>query len=125
VQTLTGSCHCGAVVFEVDIDDGLGRLSRCNCSLCRRRGAIMAAVPLDRLRVLKGADNLTLYQWNTGIAKHYFCRTCGIYTHHQRRSNPNEYAVNIACLEGVDPFNAGEVALGNGAAMSVEAAKRR
>jgi len=85
----------------------------------------MAGVPLDRLRVLKGADNLTLYQWNTGIAKHYFCKTCGIYTHHQRRSNPNEYAVNIACLDGVDPFSVGEVALGNGAAMSVETANRR
>jgi len=125
MQTLTGSCHCGAVAFEVDLDDGFGRLSRCNCSLCRRRGAIMAGVPLDRLRVLKGADNLTLYQWNTGIAKHYFCKTCGIYTHHQRRSNPNEYAVNIACLDGVDPFSVGEVALGNGAAMSVETANRR
>jgi len=85
----------------------------------------MAGVPLDRLRVRKGADNLTLYQWNTGVAKHYFCKTCGIYTHHQRRSNPNEYAVNIACLDGVDPFNVGEVVLGNGAAMSVETPDRR
>jgi len=120
MHTVRGSCHCGAVVFEVDLDNDLTNLRRCNCSLCRRKGAIMAGVPLDRLRVVKGRDNLTLYQWNTRIAKHYFCRTCGIYTHHQRRSNPNEYGVNIGCLEGVDPFDVGKVGLGNGAALSLE-----
>lgn len=120
MQTITGSCHCGAVVFEVDLENGLQDLRRCNCSLCRRKGAIMAGVPLERLRVLKGADNLTLYQWNTRTAKHYFCKTCGIYTHHQRRSNPKEFGVNIACLDGVDPFSVGEVGLGHGAAMSLE-----
>lgn len=120
MEPTKGSCHCGTVVFEVDLEDGLQNLRRCNCSLCRRKGAIMAGVPLDRLRVVKGADNLTLYQWNTRTAKHYFCKTCGIYTHHQRRSNPNEYGVNIACLEGIDPFSVGEVGMGNGAAMSLE-----
>ena len=80
----------------------------------------MASVPLDRLRVIKGADNLTLYQWNTRTAKHYFCKACGIYTHHQRRSNPDEYGFNIACLEGVDLAAVGEVGLADGAAMSLE-----
>ena len=119
MQTLPGSCHCGAVAFEVDVEDGLQNLRRCNCSLCRRKGAIMASVPLDRLRVVKGEEHLALYQWNTRTAKHYFCRTCGIYTHHQRRSNPNEYGVNIACLAGIDPFAVGPVAMANGASMSV------
>ena len=64
----------------------------------------MASVPLADLKVTKGEDELTLYQWNTNTAKHYFCRICGIYTHHQKRSNPSEYGFNVACLDGVDPF---------------------
>ena len=60
-----GKCHCGAVEFEVELENGLENVRRCNCSLCRRKGAIMAGVPLERLRVVKGADMLTLYQWNT------------------------------------------------------------
>ena len=121
METRVGTCHCGAVRFEVDLEDGLSNLRRCNCSLCRRKGAIMASVPLDRLRVVAGADRLTLYQWNTRQARHYFCSTCGIYTHHQRRSKPNEYGFNVACLEGVDPFALGEIPVGDGAAQSLVA----
>ena len=79
----------------------------------------MAAVPLESLRVTRGADNLGLYQWNSKIAQHYFCKTCGIYTHHARRSNPNEYGFNVGCIDEVDPFALGEVAVGNGDAMSL------
>lgn len=114
-----GTCHCGAVVFEIELEDGLNQLRRCNCSLCRRKGAIMAGVPLDKLKLLKGEDSLTLYQWNTKTAKHYFCKTCGIYTHHQRRSNPNEFGVNVACLEDIDPFSLGDIHVLNGAALSL------
>lgn len=114
-----GSCHCGAVEFEVHLENGLEGLRRCNCSLCRRKGAIMAGVPVGRLRVTKGADMLTLYQWNTKIAKHYFCKVCGIYTHHQRRSKPSEFGVNVACLEGVDPFALKDVGIGDGASQSL------
>lgn len=124
METRRGSCHCGAVQFEVDLEHGLANLRRCNCSLCRRKGAIMAGVPLDRLRVTSGADMLTLYQWNTMTAKHWFCRVCGIYTHHQRRSNPNEYGFNVACIEGVDPFALGDVGVANGASMSVAGGDR-
>ncbi len=77
--------------------------------MCRRRGAIVASVPLAGLRIVQGADSLTLYQFNTRTAKHYFCCRCGIYTHHQRRSNPNEYGYNVGCLEGVQPFDLGPV----------------
>ena len=62
---------------------------------------------------------LALYQWNTMIARHYFCKICGIYTHHQRRSNPNEFAFNVACIEGVDPFGFDSVGVGNGASHSL------
>ncbi len=99
-----GSCHCGAVKFKVNLADGLIDPRRCNCSMCRRRGAVVASVPLDLLTIEKGKDVLSTYQFNTKTAKHYFFLKCGIYTHHQRRSNPGLYAINIACLDGVDPF---------------------
>ncbi len=83
METRTGSCHCKAVEFEVDLEDGFENLRRCNCSLCSRKGAVMAGVTLDRLRVVRGTDKLSLYQWNTKQAKHFFCSVCGIYTHHQ------------------------------------------
>ncbi|MDD2769129.1 MAG: GFA family protein [Methylococcus sp.] len=119
METKKGSCHCGAIEFEVDLENGFENVRRCNCSLCRRKGAIIASVPIARLRVTKGADMLTLYQWNTMIAKHYFCKTCGIYTHHQRRSNPNEFGFNLACIEGIDPFSFIDVAIGDGAAQTL------
>ncbi|OGT39811.1 MAG: aldehyde-activating protein [Gammaproteobacteria bacterium RIFCSPHIGHO2_12_FULL_36_30] len=106
-------CHCGAVEVAVQFDNGLENIRRCNCSLCKRKGAVMAMVPITNLKVIKGENNLTLYQWNTKVAEHYFCKTCGIYTHHKRRSNPNQYGINIACIEGVNPYNFGEIPIGN------------
>lgn len=108
------SCHCGSVVLELDLPDGVVNPKRCNCSMCRRRGSIMATVAADGVRVLQGADALTLYQFNTGTAKHWFCSRCGIYTHHQRRSNPQEVAYNVACLEGVNPFELDPVPVSDG-----------
>jgi hypothetical protein len=103
------SCHCGAVVLELDLPDGVIDPRRCNCSICRRKGAIVASVPLSGLKVLQGQETLRLYQFNTKTAKHYFCSICGIHTHHQRRSNPAEYSVNVGCLEGVNPFDVAQV----------------
>lgn len=114
-----GSCHCGAVQFTVELENGLGTLRRCNCSICRRKGAIMAVVPVAGLRITRGADRLVLYQFNTRTAKHYFCGTCGIYTHHHRRMNPQECGFNVGCLEDVDPSALENIELVNGAAMSV------
>lgn len=119
MQTMKGSCHCKAVEFEVDLEAGLENLRRCNCSLCGRKHAIMAGVTLDRLRVVRGAEKLSLYQWNTMQAKHYFCSVCGIYTHHQRRSAPNEYGFNVACIEGIDMGAIGPVGTGNGASQTL------
>lgn len=79
----------------------------------------MAGVPLERLRVTRGEDKLTLYQWNTKTAKHYFCSICGIYTHHQRRSVPTEYGFNLACIEGIDLEAVGPIGASNGAAQTV------
>lgn len=104
-----GSCHCGAVQFELKLPNGLENLRRCNCSMCRRRGAVVASVPLSGINITQGEEVLRLYQFNTKTAKHYFCSICGIYTHHQRRSNPEQYGFNVACLEGVNPFELGDI----------------
>ena len=108
------SCHCGAVVLELDLPDGIVDPRRCDCSMCRRRGAVMAGVPLAGLTIIQGADVLSLYQFNTRVAKHYFCSRCGIYTHHQRRSDPNEFGYNVGCLEGVNPFELPDVPTADG-----------
>lgn len=108
------SCHCGSVVLALELPDGIVNPRRCDCSICRRKGAIVASVPLAGLRVVKGEEHLRLYQFNTHVAKHYFCGTCGIHTHHQRRSSPDQYGYNVGCLEGINPFLLGEVPLNDG-----------
>lgn len=108
------SCHCGSVVLELSLPKGLVDPRRCDCSMCRRRGAIVASVPLNGITIIKGEDKLSLYQFNTHTAKHYFCSVCGIYTHHQRRSHPEQYGFNVACLEGVNPFELDNVPVNDG-----------
>lgn len=97
-------CHCGLVELELDLPDGLMDLKRCNCSICRRKGAVMAYVPLAGLRILKGTEHLKAYQFNSQVAEHYFCSNCGIYTHHKTRSTPHQYGFNVGCLDGINPF---------------------
>lgn len=113
-QVPGGQCHCGAVRFEVALSDGLNSARRCTCSYCRMRGAVAVTASLGSLKILHGEDVLTSYRFNTGTAQHFFCSRCGIYTHHQRRSNPNEYGVNVACLDGVSPFDFAEVPVMDG-----------
>jgi hypothetical protein len=108
------SCHCGAVVLELSLPDGIVDPRRCDCSICRRKGAVVASVPLSGIRIVKGEAHLKLYQFNTKTAKHYFCGECGIYTHHQRRSNPGQYGFNVGCLEGVNPFDIPDVPIRDG-----------
>lgn len=108
------SCHCGAVELELDLPNGIENPRRCDCSICRRKGAIVASVALSGIRIVKGHDVLKLYQFNTMTARHYFCSVCGIHTHHQRRSNPEQYGYNVGCLEGVNPFELGDVPTNDG-----------
>jgi len=82
--------------------------------MCRRRGAIVASVPLNGIRIMQGEDVLKQYQFNTHTAKHFFCGECGIYTHHQRRSDPSEYGYNVGCLEGVNPYELGAIEVMDG-----------
>ena len=109
-----GACHCKAVRFEVKLADGLRTARRCSCSLCRMRGAIAVTARAGGLRILQGEEHLSEYRFNTGVARHFFCSRCGIYTHHRRRSNPDEFGVNVACLEGVSPFDFREVVVADG-----------
>jgi hypothetical protein len=113
----SGSCHCGAVRFRVDAT--IQELTTCDCSLCVKRNAVMAKVPEQGLTVLSGEADLTLYQWNTRRAKHYFCRRCGIYVFHRKRAAPDHFGVNAFCLEG---FNVSSVLIRatEGANMTVE-----
>jgi hypothetical protein len=110
----TGQCHCGAVRFEATLADGFNSILRCTCSYCRMRGAVVVMANMGGFTVLQGEDALTTYRFHSGTARHFFCSCCGIYTHHQRRSNQSLYAVNVACLDGVSPFDFLEVPVTDG-----------
>lgn len=97
---LAGSCHCGAIRFTVEAP--ITELTTCDCSLCVKKNAVMAKVHEDALTITAGEDLLSLYQWNTRRAKHYFCSRCGIYTFHRKRAAPDHYGINIFCLDGFD-----------------------
>ena len=111
---LNGSCHCGAVRFTAELPRGLASARRCTCSICRMRGAIAVTSTPDGFRVTQGEDKLATYRFNTKTAEHHFCSVCGIYTHHKRRSNASQLGVNVACLEGVSPFDFPEVVVYDG-----------
>lgn len=109
-----GSCHCGTVRFRVRLSDGLNTARRCSCSYCRMRGAVAVTAVHEDFHLIAGEEALTLYEFNTHTAKHYFCSKCGVYTHHKRRSNPAQLGVNAACLAGVSPFDFREVPVNDG-----------
>ncbi len=100
MRTYHGSCHCGAVKFEVDAD--LSRLIDCNCSMCAKKGAVHHSVAPECFRLIAGAEDLRLYQFNKKIAQHFFCRTCGIHTYSHPRTAPEKFNVNVRCLDDFD-----------------------
>ena len=114
-----GSCHCHAVKFEIQTDEPLDPYFRCNCSLCSRKGAVMGQAPRSSLQVTQGLDDLSVYRWNTQEAEHFFCKHCGIYTHHVMRGATDYVGVNMACVQGVDVFAVGEVVVGGGSKLSL------
>ena len=95
-----GSCHCGAVEFEITSD--LAELTTCDCSLCIKKNAVMVKVHEDQFTLMSDAETLSEYRWNTWVARHYFCKTCGIYTFHRKTSAPDHYGINIFCLDNTD-----------------------
>lgn len=114
IKEIDGACHCGTVRLRVRLSNGLNSARRCTCSYCRMKGAVAVSADLGGVDVVAGAEALTVYQFNTMSAKHHFCSKCGIYTHHQRRSDPNQYGVNAAILAGVSPFDFTELPVMDG-----------
>ncbi len=112
--TLKGACHCGAVQFVVTLIEGFASARRCTCSICRMRGAVALTSTPAEFRISRGEDYLATYRFNTNVAEHHFCTVCGIYTHHKRRSNPDQLSVNAACLDGVSPFDFRELVVFDG-----------
>ena len=102
LQRLQGSCHCGAVRFAIETD--LPELTTCDCTICRRKNALMVKVPEAAFTLLAGEDSLTAYRFHSHTATHYFCTTCGIYPFHRKRVTPDHFGVNVYCLEGFDPL---------------------
>ena len=96
--THRGGCHCGAIAFEVEAPARV-TVSECNCSICRMSGYLHLIVPRTHFRLLRGAEALTEYRFNAGIARHLFCSRCGVKSFYVPRSNPDGYTVNLRCLD--------------------------
>lgn len=101
LQKYLGSCHCGTVRFQIETD--FPELTMCDCSICRRKNALMVKVHQDQFRLLAGEDSLTEYQFHTQTARHFFCKVCGIYPFHRKRVTPDYFGINVFCLHDFDP----------------------
>jgi len=110
-----GSCHCKKVRFQIEAENIYEDIYTCNCSLCRKKAIIMKPVSLEFFNLLEGKEYLLLYKWNKNIAEHYFCKVCGVYTHHKRRSYPDQISVNLACLDDLEIPNDINIGLVDGA----------
>lgn len=99
IKTYTGGCHCGAVRFQVSVDPTQVQVEDCNCSICRKKGFLHLIVPPSQFTLLAGANALTTYTFNTGIAQHLFCQHCGIHAFYRPRSHPQMFDVNLRCLD--------------------------
>jgi hypothetical protein len=100
LRTYEGGCHCGAVRFRVTGD--LDKVTYCNCSMCTKKGILHFIVSPEQFELVSGADALSTYRFNTGVARHTFCKTCGIHPFYVPRSDPDKIDVNARCLDGVD-----------------------
>ena len=98
MTTHSGGCHCGKVAFEVEAPDDL-QVTRCNCSICSMTGFLHLIVPRTDFRLLRGEGDLTTYTFNTGVARHTFCRHCGVKSFYTPRSHPQGVSVNVNCLD--------------------------
>ena len=106
-------CHCGLVQAEIRIKN-LDKILRCNCSICKRKGSIMSMVKNNDFKIIKGEKKLKLYKFHTKVANHYFCSNCGIYTHHNPRSNPSMTGFNLGCIDDIDTFNLKDIFVNDG-----------
>jgi hypothetical protein len=93
-----GGCHCGAVAWEAQTDDDIV-VEACNCSICSMTGFLHLIIPASRFRLVRGAEQLTSYRFNTGVAEHLFCKLCGVKSFYVPRSNPDGYSLNLNCMD--------------------------
>ena len=107
-------CHCGEVEAEINVPDNLEKVLKCNCSICKRKGAVMSMVKNEDFKLIKGKDKLSFYQFHTKVAKHYFCSICGIYTHHRSYTNPKNFEFNLACIDNIDTFKYKDIPIFDG-----------
>ena len=107
-----GSCHCGAITFEVEAPEEL-EADYCNCSICSKSGYLHLIVPREKFRLIEGEEHLEKYEFNTKTAKHYFCKTCGIKSFYVPRSHPDGYSVNARCIDS-DTIDSIEIIPSNG-----------
>ena len=107
-------CHCGEVEAEISIANDIEKFLKCNCSICKRKGAIMSMVKNEDFKIIQGQDKLKLYKFHSNIAKHYFCSICGIYTHHNPRSNPSMTGFNVGCIDEIDTLKLVNVSINDG-----------
>ena len=107
-------CHCGAIEANINVAENFEKILRCNCSICKRKGAVMSMVKNENFKITKGEDKIKLYQFHTKIAKHYFCSVCGIYTHHNPRSNPAMTGFNLGCLDDINTFELKDILINDG-----------
>ncbi len=121
MRVYAGACHCGAVRFEIAAE--ISDIYRCDCSLCAMKGALMTSVHEDKFTLRAGAEHLSEYNWNTGVARHFFCTVCGIYPFHKKRAMPDHYGVNVHCLDGFSREGL-DVRAATGVSMSVRAGGR-
>tara|TARA_Y100000768_G_C23732488_1_gene565501 strand:+ start:375 stop:740 length:366 start_codon:yes stop_codon:yes gene_type:complete len=107
-------CHCGFIEAEINVSNSLEKIIRCNCSICKRKGAIMSIVKNENFKIIKGKNKLKMYQFHSKIAKHYFCSNCGIYTHHHPRINPSLTGFNLGCIDDIDTFKLENINVADG-----------
>ena len=107
-------CHCGEIEANINVSKNFEKILRCNCSLCKRKGSIMSMVKNENFKITKGEDKLKIYQFHTKVAKHYFCSVCGIYTHHNPRSDPAMTVFNLGCLDDINTFELKEIFINDG-----------
>jgi len=117
-----GSCHCGNVKFL--LNTSISEFTTCDCSLCVKKNAHMLKVHESEFTLQSDWDTVSEYQWNTRVARHYFCKRCGIYTFHRKRSAPEFFGINVYCIDNLDASSINTVAT-EGANMTIECTEPR
>ena len=107
-------CHCGLIEAEIGLSGTIEKFLKCNCSICKRKGAVMSMVKNEDFKITKGKDKLRIYQFHSKVAKHYFCSNCGIYTHHHPRINPSLTGFNLGCIDDIDTFKLQSISVVDG-----------